>query len=323
VDKDEIKSVFTSGFNTARGYAVHLLPYFYYFEEHENLIFETLEHVAEYDLLAVRCQMMPRLALLTNLDKNRTLQLFLRLTRDNEPAIMEHSPWSAQYLTRQNFQGMLPYFKKALSHPNIHKNIGLVLSLAWVYGQDEAIELLNQFFEKSEEAKAGAIDVAAHNIRDDKKQLNPRSLELFERFLNESHETVVHAYDSAFRYLKHEDFPHLRPTLERFARTVIARKNPRPFYEYLITCATAYPEDCLKLAEHFTEYQQPDIRYAGHYDSEPLKVVINAYHALWGRKIKDKSTRDMLEKALRLFDKMLLDDRFRRSAEGVLEKIEH
>lgn len=323
VEKDEIDSLFNSGFNTVRGYAVHLLPYFHYFSEHENLIFTTLEQVAEHDLLTVRCQMMPRLALLSNLDKDRTLRLFLLLIHNNEPVVMEHSSWSAQYLVRQNFEGMMPYFEKALSHPKLYKSIGIILSLVWVLGQDEALEWLNRFIEKSEEAKVGAIEVAARNISVDKKQANLRSIELFEQFLSESGEEIINAYDFAFQYLKAEDFQYLRPTLERFAHTVIARKNPRPFYEFLIACATAYPEDCLKLAEHFAEYQKPDIRYTGYYDSEPLKVVINAYHALWGRKIKDKSTLDTLEKALRLFDRMLLDDRFRRYADGVLEKVEH
>ncbi len=316
---DKAESTYISGYNTVRGSAVHLLPYFYYFKKHENLLFETLENVAQDDLPSVRCQMMPRLALLTNLDKARSLRLFLRLIRDNEAAIMEHSPWSAKYFARQDFVSMKPYFEKALAHPKIHKDMAMILSLTWVYDRDDAIELLNQFINISEESKAGAIEVAAHNIRNDNGNPIPRSIELFARFLEESSEGVIQAYDLAFRHLKPGDFPHLQPTLIRFAKTVVARKNPRPFYEYLIACAKSYPEECLELVENFAEYQKPDIGNAGHYDTEPLKVVINAYNELWGRKIKDHA---MLRKALLLFDKMLLDDRFRRDAETVLVDVE-
>lgn len=319
VENDKTESIYASGYNTVRGSAVHLLPFLYYFKKHENLIFETLEYVAEHDVLSVRCQMMPRLALLTNLDKPRSLQLFLRLIRDNEEVIMEHSAWSAQYLARQNFEGMKSYFEKAFAHSKLYKDAAIILSLTWVFERNDALGLLKQFTEMSDEAKAGAIDVAAHNIRDAEGNPVSRSIELFSRFLEESGEEVIRAYDSAFRHLEPQDFPHLEPVLARFAKTVAARKNPRPFYEYLIACATSYPEACLALVENFAEYEKPDITRSGHYDKEPLKVVINAYNELWGRKIRDHA---MLRKALLLFDKMLLDDRFRRDAETVLADVE-
>jgi len=318
-EKDHSESIYASGFNTVRGSAVHLLPYWYYFTKYETLLFETLESIAEHDLLSVRCQIMPRLALLTNLDKPRTLRLFLRLIQDNEAVVMEHSAWSAQYLTRHDFDGMKPYFEKALIHPSLHKDMGIMLALTWVFERDDALPLLNRFIEQSDKAKSGAIEVAAHNILDKDGKPVVRSVELFARFLEESSEDVIHAYDSAFRQLTTADFPHLQPTLVRFAQTVVARKNPRPFYEYLIACATKFPEECLELMKGFAQYEKPDIRHAGHYDREPLKVVINAYNTLWGRKKKDHV---LLDKALRLFDKMLLDDRFRRDAETTLDEVE-
>ena len=312
-------STYVSGFQTVRGSAVHLLPYFYYFKKHESLIFETLEHVAEQDFLMVRSQMVPRLALLTNLDKARSLRLFLRLVRDNEAAVMEHSAWSAQYFARQNFEGMRPYFENALAHPKLARDMGVILGLTYIHERSDALDLLNRFFEKSDDAKVGAIDVAAHNLSDESGKLILRSLELFERFLEESSDTVIHAYDSAFRDLKSGDFLYLQPTLKRFSRTVVARKNPRPFYEYLILCAKSEPEACLDLVANFAGYERPNIQYARYYDNEPLKVVLNAYHTLWGKRIKDHT---LLKKALLLFDSMLLDDRFRRDAEVVLMSVE-
>jgi hypothetical protein len=131
---------------------------------------------------------------------------------------------------------------------------------------------------------------------------------------------VIHAYDFAFRHIKTEDLVHLQSILKRFSRAVVARKNPRPFYEYLIACAKTQPEACLDLVENFAEHDKPNIQYAEYYDNEPLKVVLNAYHTLWGKRIKDFA---LLDKSLRLFDAMLLDDRFRRDAEKVLVTLEH
>jgi hypothetical protein len=319
IKDDEVESLYNSGFNSVRGSAVNLLPQLYYFKNHKELLFQTLEQIAENDLLSVRCQMVTRLALLTNLDKERSLNLFLRLVRDNEAAIIEHSTWSAQYLVRQNFELMKPYFEKALLYPKIHKDMAMILSLTWIFEREDAIDLLNKFLAASEKAKAGAVEIAASNITDDQGKPNSKSIELFVQFLKESSEEVIHAYDFAFSNLKPIDFPHLQPLLVHYSKSVVARRNPRPFYEYLITCTKAYPEACLELVENFAEYDKPDIRYAGYYDKEPLKVVINAYNVLWGRKIKDQ---DMLKKALLLFDKMLIDDRFRGDAEDILTNIE-
>jgi len=319
VEGDKTESIYASGFNTVRGSAVYLLPYFYYFKKHEHLLFETLENVAEHDLLPVKSQMMPHLAWLTNLDKARALRLFLLMIRGNQEVVMKHSTWSAQYFARQNFEAMKTYFEQALIHPKLHKDMGIILSLAWISGEENAFDLLNQFVNTSQESKAGAIEVAARNIRNSEDQVVQKSIDLFERFWDEIDEKVVQAYDLAFRYLKSVDFLHLQPILTRFTSSAVVQKNPRPFYEYLIACATAYPKECLELIEKFDHYEKPDMRYAGYYNSEPLKVVVNAYNVLWGKKIQDHDT---LEKALLIFDAMLLDDRFRSGAETVLENIE-
>ncbi len=263
--------------------------------------------------------MMPHLAWLTNLDKARALRLFLLMIRGNQEVVMKHSTWSAQYFARQNFEAMKTYFEQALIHPKLHKDMGIILSLAWISGEENAFDLLNQFVNTSQESKAGAIEVAARNIRNSEDQVVQKSIDLFERFWDEIDEKVVQAYDLAFRYLKSVDFLHLQPILTRFTSSAVVQKNPRPFYEYLIACATAYPKECLELIEKFDHYEKPDMRYAGYYNSEPLKVVVNAYNVLWGKKIQDHDT---LEKALLIFDAMLLDDRFRSGAETVLENIE-
>lgn len=319
IESNESESTYTSGFNTVRGSAVRLLPHLYYFKKHQNLLFETLEYVAEQDFLSIRCQIMPSLALLTNLDKVRSLRLFLRLIQDNEEAIMEYSAWSAKYFTFQNFEGMKPYFEKALYFPKLHKDAAVILSLLWIFKQDEALNLLDQFIEISEEAKAGTIEVAAKNISDTNGTPIVKSIELLERFLEETSEEVAKSYDYAFHDFKPDNFLHLQPFLVQFSQTNINKKNPRPFYSYLISCARSYPETCLELMGNFEQYEKPDIRYSGYYDKEPLKVVINAYNGLWGKRIKNL---ELLKKALLLFDKMLLDDRFRRDAEIILVETE-
>ena len=103
----------------------------------------------------------------------------------------------------------------------------------------------------------------------------------------------------------------------------IARKNPGAFYKYLVSCAQEYPADCLELVKDFDRHERPDMRYSGHYDNEPLQVVLNTYNAIWGKRIKREEDKTMLREALLLFDRMLQDERFYHHADKALELIEH
>jgi hypothetical protein len=316
---DVNESVFSSGFNSVRGYAAHLLIFCHYFEQHKNLLFETLEYIAANDILKVRAQIMPNLAMLMNLDKERTLLLFLKLTEKSESVVLEHASSTAQYLSRYDFDRLKPYFLSTLEYPNLHKNTAIILSLSWFFERDDAIDLLNLFLQKSDEAKAGAIEVAVYNIIDENGKPFTRSIELFERFFENADETVIGAYNLAFHKLKKKSFASLFETLTKFKKSAVIRKSPRPFFEYLVKCATKFPEECLELVEDFDIYEKPNIQSWGYYDKEPLKVVINAYSALWGRK---KRNTILLDKALLLYDKMLLDDRFHGEATKILEEVE-
>jgi hypothetical protein len=313
------ESVFSSGFNSVRGHAVHLLTYCYYFERHRNLLFDTLDHIVENDLLKVRSHIIPNVAVLMNLDKERTLILFLKLTENSESLVLEHASSSAQYLSRYDFNRLKPYFLSTFEHTNLHKNTAIILTLSWLFDREDAIELLDLFLQKSHEAKEGAIDVAAHNIIDENNNPIARSIELFSSFFEETDERVIHAYRSAFRKFKTKHFSILFVTLSNFKKSAVIRKDPRPFFEYIVKCATKFPEECLELVEDFAIYEKPNIQSSGYYEKEPLKVVINAYSALWGRKQRNSA---LLNKALLLYDKMLLDDRFHREATMILEEVE-
>ena len=182
---DEVESIFGSGFNSVRGSAVYLLPYCYYFKQHEAVLFDTLEQVAKKDVLAVRCQMVPRLSALITLDGPRTMRLFLQLILRGEKTIMKHSALVAQHLAWQDFKEMSPYFEEALRHPDLHHDLGIILSLILIFERADALDWLDKSIAISDEAIAGVIEVAAHNIRDENGHPLVRSIELFGRFLFE------------------------------------------------------------------------------------------------------------------------------------------
>lgn len=318
VGEDTNESIKVSGFNTVRGQAVYSLLHCSYFKEQENLIFDVLESVSNTDLLMVRSQMMPRLALLIGLNKLKTLRLFLRLTERNEPLIMEQSTLCAQYLSQDYFEELRPYFKNMLAYPKTHKDIATILTLNWIYTQNNVQGLFDQLLKESVEAKHGAILTAAHHILDNENNPIFRSIELFSSFLKDKDEIIIRAYGLALQKLRLVDFDHVKSIFYDPLFDDIAIKNPRSFCNYLSKCANQYPEDCLSLIKNYSTYEKPYSQSLENYGREPLNVVLNAYHALWGKKKKDSAK---IREALLLFDEMLQDDHLSNLAVGVLAKI--
>lgn len=315
---DTNESIRASGINTVRGRTIYLLLHCSYFKQHESLIFDVLESVSITDLLMIRSQMMPRLALLISLNKLKTLRLFLRLTERNESIIMEQSMLCAQYLSQDYFEELRPYFKNMLAYPNTYKDIATILTLNWIYTQNNVQGLFDQLLKESVEAKHGAILTAAHHILDNENNPIFRSIELFSSFLKDKDEIIIRAYGLALQKLRLVDFDHVKSIFYDPLFDDIAIKNPRSFCNYLSKCANQYPEDCLSLIKNYSTYEKPYSQSLENYGREPLNVVLNAYHALWGKKKKDSAK---IREALLLFDEMLQDDHLSNLAVGVLAKI--
>lgn len=281
-----------------------------------------LEHSTKSNLLSSQSDIISdfswRIATFDEPYDDQTSLFSLLLYCINEPVIMERSPWSAKYLSWNHFEEMQHYFEQMLAYPKSHENIATILTLNWVHERNDTLKMLKRFIEQSEEARKGVILTAMHNIWDKEGQSNLRSIKLFAQFFSDSTEKVQKAYQIAFRHFQLKDFEILKSILFAFKDSNVAMKTSMSFFDYLSKCATKYPDDCLSLVKDYNRYEKPDINSGEYYSSAPLNVVLNAYHALWGKRKKDSAK---IREALLLFDEMLQDDHLSNLAVGVLAKI--
>lgn len=307
------------GINTVRGAAANKVLYLYQFPKYKDLMFKTLIKVTNDPVLSVQCSVMPELAYLMNLDKKMTLKLFYRLIESGHEGIMKLTPRTAQYLANHFFAEMEPYFKQALKYETLHGDISTILTTLKIRDNLQYGSLHERLLKKSEVARSKVIDVAAYFLVDEKKDVRARAIKYFLRYKDQTTEKVVQEYSSVFLHFEETNFTNLLHVLKKVSKSKAVSKSPQYFFDYLLKSAKRHPRECIDLLGHFDQYEKPDLSKSGHYDDEPVKVLIGAYNSL--RQVHDPD-QVYMEKSMSLFDRMLKDERFRGFAHKVAEIVD-
>lgn len=311
--------------NTNRGAAADAVALCWFVPEFEDRIFKVLEKIGSDPIISVRLSAMRHMAFLMHRDKEKTLKLFLHYTGNTaDPYLYKFSIAPAQYLARYNFKAMIPYFKTAVGieeeeDHNLKGNIAILLAMAWMNDEEQAFEMLEALWTKSEKARSKMVEVAVHNYKSDEAETKRKSEWLFQKFLRDESKDVIHEYTSAFLHLSPADFLLYYPLIKEFSASQVAKKDPHYFYDYLIKCCKQHPVQCLDLLTHFRKYNAPDPFKGPYYEgTEPVKILVGSYNGLYETLPLNKK---YVIKAMDQFDKMLQQPMFRNAAQQVLNSI--
>ncbi|MEM7548623.1 MAG: ATP-binding protein [Bacteroidota bacterium] len=319
---EKVEDSIQHGINTVRGAAVSRLPYLLSYPHHSNIIFKTIEKVLEDPSTSVKATLIPNLYYLMNLDKERSLKIFLKVVEFNRPELLKHTPRTVQHLSYHFFKELKPYFLRALDYEEIQGDVAVILAVLWINNVENCYEQLNEFLKKSSDARSRMIDVAIHNLFDDNNITRERSKKLFLKFLNSKDEKVIQEYSTAFLYLKNrseDTFKKIFPLLLKYSKSNVVKSSPHYYYEYLLSNAKEYPKECIDLISRFRNYDKPDISKSGYYSDDPVKILVGVYNSLRNVKESDKKYK---EKSMKIFDQLLKDNRFRYSANNVTDQVE-
>jgi len=306
------------GINTIRGYAVDLLC-----KTHsiglEDIILKTLEEISEKDIVKVKICMIPYLPSFINIDKNRTLNIFLKLAQSDNEYILKYLMRPAQYLAQTNFSELLPYFEKAITYKSIQAEVSIIIAIGWLNEKKDSFELLKKAWNLSEKSKTKMPLVAAHNLYLEDGTLNPKSEHLFKCFLyGASHQTQI-SYLGFFEKVTIKDFINIYPLILEYAKSKVSKVHFSSYYEYLIKCADVYLYECLDLLFHFDNFNDPNIAGIGYYDMEPINLLIKCYGQLDKESAKDK---EYIIKSMDFLDKLLKSSRFKNQTLKVIKDFE-
>ena len=306
--------------NTNRGAAVHTLIRCFTHKEFGDKIFETLEHATQDPIISVRISALRDLAVLMNIDKEKTLSLFLKFTigTDNYH-VYEASINSAQYLARYNFEALVPYFEKGIQIEKVQDQLAIILAIAWLNGKPGAYQLLEKVWALSEKAKANMVDIGVRNYIGADEKVKEKCKSLYTKFLDTESKEIIHQYNTSFLHISPGHFKDYLSLVKEFSASKVAASEPHYFFEFLTKCSKANPVEVLDLLKHYRKYREPN-RATGPYYSpdDPVKALIGAYNGLYDHSpLNTKHAR----RALDLFDEMLKQQLFRTEAQNVLNVI--
>ncbi len=306
--------------NTNRGAAVHTLIRCFTHKEFGDKIFETLEHATQDPIISVRISALRDLAVLMNIDKEKTLSLFLKFTigTDNYH-VYEASINSAQYLARYNFEALVPYFEKGIQIEKVQDQLAIILAIAWLNGKPGAYQLLEKVWALSEKAKANMVDIGVRNYIGADEKVKEKCKSLYTKFLDTESKEIIHQYNTSFLHISPGHFKDYLSLVKEFSASKVAASEPHYFFEFLTKCSKANPVEVLDLLKHYRKYREPNSATGPYYSpDDPVKALIGAYNGLYDHSpLKTKHAR----RALDLFDEMLKQQLFRTEAQNVLNVI--
>ncbi|MCE7067405.1 NACHT domain-containing NTPase [Dyadobacter sp. CY326] len=317
-----IRKLATIGVNTPYGAAAKVLVHV---EDSKfiDLIFETFKEILFNAPVEARAAALCQFAFLMNLDRDKACDLFASIVNsEGDIDVLASAIWSFQYMGNYNFATLHPAYSKLaiskdLGNEDSH-HLFILLYGSYMYNQPGAKDLLYLLLDNNKHSCSGAvIDIMKHyNQFLNEKDKNDALLDyVLSKSEEEDYEKLSWSFLNA-EHLRLDDI-HL------FLRKYVQSKHftlTEYFLEYLTLQSGQSPFVAVELFEKAMNNSTLKIqsRLALRLDNSPMKFIVGAFNALNDNDDNSKATR---KKLLKLFDKILIDYRFKNNAEKVLEEL--
>ena len=303
IDEDDSKKEqvdINDGINQVRGSAVYHLVSFYYCKEYSDRIFEFLEAVAANGNVVTRYAALFNLALLINVDEEKTFDVFMKIvSRDYNVNLLRiplHNLNPLLYFVRDHFEELKPYFEECIKQPACHSVNVVLLFAAWLRGSAGAEEMTLRMADSSKEGKCRLI----HDIRYSyKPQYHDKCIEVLLRYLNTEDTTLGAEYDELGGTLYKWSRQSLKQYLPVYFSSGAGRFARRGMVKFLKEQSRTYPEDCLTWLSILYGNQK---KYADRFQISKLtEILLEAYNSIF----KFDKQNPALESAMDMFDELI------------------
>ena len=302
-DEDDTDDIdFNLPINRERGRAIDILELSFYDKAYADDIINTLFAIVPDASVTSKVGILFRMAYLLNVNREKTLQLFLEVTRDGNPnyyRLPVHNANPILYLIRTNFDDLVPYFESAVLS-NIGNDVTAnLLFRAWLMGTKKAKDMLLQFTDQSAVARVQVIDFVGRYYR---KDFAEQMMEVLNRYMAYNEEALGKEYDEIFGKLgTWRELFDTQAFLNKFIKSDACVHCSYRIYEYLKSLAVENPEYCLDLLSAL--YAKKSTAYAvEHYELQQItEILIEAYNNVRTYTSDNQS----LEHAMDLMDNLL------------------
>lgn len=288
----------------------------------ENVIFETIETILESGPPDARALIFHELAYLTNLNVDRTNEIFVKyLTKEEDIYVIASSLWSLQYLRKKGFNSIGKAYGKLIQSNLLGKHdadsLFNLLYGSYLHGIEGAKELLYRLITDNKYAAIRSVGIVFKNYYSlpNTKEKND---ELLSYILSET--KIDEESDFSFNFLNIENI--LLEDIYSFLLNYI-RSPLFVMSNYLIDylgsqCAHA-PLKAIELFNlAFEKRQINNIKVSHRIDESFIKFIVGGYDSLT---LKNEEHHRYKHQLLISFDEILKDYKLRRSTDRILEKL--
>jgi hypothetical protein len=325
VNEDEgtsIQKLVMVGINTPYGTAAKKLVHIKDLK-FKDLIFETFKKILFDAPIEARAAALFQFAFLLNLDRDRAFDLFASsVNSEHDIDVLASAIWSFRYMGNYNFATLHPAYhklaiSKELGNEDSH-HLFILLYGSYMYNQPGAKDLLYTLLDNNKHSCSGAInDIMKHyNQFLSEKGKNDA---LLDYVLAKSEEEDYERLSWSFLNAEELRLDDIHFFLKKYVQSKYFTMTEY-LLEYLTLQSGQSPFVAVELFEMAMNNSTSKIqsRLALGLDNSPIKFIVGVFNALNEDDDNSKVTR---KKLLKLFDKILIDYRFKNNAEKVLEEL--
>lgn len=253
--KDKGMDAITAGINSIRGIAVELMVECHELKQFENEIFETLEYVADNTNEITRSCVIFKGAWLNNLNKNRALDLYLKLLRDFNPyllAIPCHDGHPLLYLMHVNFKKLQPFFSKAILVEDAGKPMSMFLLNAYLHNLPRGYSLLKNLISNNPMARQElAWYVCTHILKDER--YSSKGWNIMKLLLDFNDKELGEKINHCFLHIPAIINDNLITFLNKYVKSAVGKYRDNYFFDFL---RKIIPSDAHQALNYFLSLSQ-------------------------------------------------------------------
>ena len=318
----EIIDLYTTGINQPRGCAGYNLVKCSHDERYKDVIFQTLENIAESSSVYTRAAILLNLALLNNLDKDRNVSLFKKLMYDFDPRLMAmpvHNLNPLVYFVNYAVGDLMDFFRHASSCPECYPEQIIILWLAWSHnGRDERIKIiLDKMCSTSLDARIALINFFGTFDNKVNEDVLFSILNLMRSPQYDS-QIMGETFDNLFYHLDNWPDDFQKKIAETYVNSPLCKYQFRGFIGFLAGYALKDPVQVMKWLEQVLKGASPDDFFIW---NQIIEVIIQAYNGI--RSFNDENYQGTLERAMDLIDNIMRNQNNKYLISNFINKLDH
>lgn len=320
-EETSVGNLITEGLNTVSGSAASALVHIIDKDYMQN-VFSTLQSIFETAPDYCKAAAIYQFAYLNNVDATEAYRIFKNaVINETSIHVLAASLWSMQYMANHNFEPLIPAFDRLVSADCIGQDdsemLFYILYFSYLHDKVDAQQLINRFLESNKYVASFGIRIILQHYYDVPSS-ELKNNQLLQYILGKVTEENFDNFGVNFNDSLNLKLSDISEFLIKYIQSPFFRVNDS-LIEYLTKQCADYPHLSIEIFQIIlsTGKFNDDQELLDLYSSSGTKFILSALSSLDGNDQNSISARRDLTQ---IFDRVLMDQRFSRDTEKMLDE---